>query len=80
MVTRRAVDGTDALSLVAQARKSLEDERDHDPAVGELADRLATASYALADCAADIASYASVLETDPLRLAAVQERRAAWPL
>ena len=34
-------------------------------------------SYLLSDVAADVASYASGLETDPSRLAAVSERRAA---
>jgi DNA repair protein RecN (Recombination protein N) len=38
---------------------------------------LATASYALADVAADIFSYVSSLEIDPARLTWVQERRAA---
>src|SRR5699024_6630682 len=37
---------------------------------------LASASYALADVAADIASYAATIDTDPARLAAVSERRA----
>ena len=44
---------------------------------GELADRLAELTYLLSDLAADVASYASGLETDPARLAAVSERRAA---
>jgi DNA repair protein RecN (Recombination protein N) len=71
------LDAPDALGLVAAARKALEAEQAHDPALEALADRLASASYALADCAADLAGYASGLDTDPLRLAAVQERRAA---
>ncbi len=68
-------DVTDALALVAGARKSLEAERDHDGQLADLADQLATASYGLADVAADISAYAVSLETDPLRLAAVQDRR-----
>ena len=44
---------------------------------GELADRVAELTYLLSDLAADVASYASGLETDPARLAAVSERRAA---
>ena len=51
--------------------------REHDPQAAELADRVAELSYVLADLAADVASYASALETDPARLAAVSERRAA---
>ena len=55
----------------------LDGVREHDPAAGELADRLAELTYLLSDVAADVASYASGLETDPARLAAVSERRAA---
>ena len=55
----------------------LEGVREHDPEAGELADRLAELTYLLSDLAADVASYASGLETDPARLAAVSERRAA---
>ena len=88
---RRAADGArsalsaddptpespDALGLVAAARKSLDSERAHDPRLAELADALASASYALADVAADLASYADSLDVDPHRLAGVQDRRAA---
>jgi DNA repair protein RecN (Recombination protein N) len=51
--------------------------RDHDPEAGELADRLAEITYLLSDLAADVASYASRVDTDPARLAVVSERRAA---
>jgi DNA repair protein RecN (Recombination protein N) len=71
------VDVADALGLVAAARRSLEPQHDHDPALAALAGRLAEASYLLADVAADLASYAADVDTDPSRLAAVQERRAA---
>jgi DNA repair protein RecN (Recombination protein N) len=70
-------DTTDALTLVAQARRMLDDERDHDPQIATLADQVAAVSYALADAAADVASYAASLDADPVRLAAIQERRAA---
>ncbi len=66
----------DALSMVASARKSLDEERSNDPALAALADALTAASYALTDVAADITSYASDLDTDPARLAAVSDRRA----
>jgi DNA repair protein RecN (Recombination protein N) len=66
----------DALGLVAAARKYLEAERSHDDRLASLADELAGVSYALGDVAADVSSYAESLETDPLRLAAVQDRRA----
>ncbi|MGH8824167.1 MAG: DNA repair protein RecN [Jiangellaceae bacterium] len=72
-----AVDVADALGLVAAARRSLEPQQDHDPALAGLATRLAEASYLLADVAADLASYAADVDTDPARLAAVQDRRAA---
>ena len=71
------LDQPDALGAVAAARAALEGVRDHDPQAAELADRVAELSYVLADLAADVASYASGLETDPARLAAVSERRAA---
>jgi len=62
---------------VAAARRLLDGVRDHDPQAAGLADRLAELSYVLSDLAADVASYASGLEADPVRLAAVSERRAA---
>jgi DNA repair protein RecN (Recombination protein N) len=65
------------MSMVARARRALDAERDHDPRLAELAEQLASASYALADAAADVSAYAADLETDPARLQAVQERRAA---
>lgn len=67
----------DALAAVAAARTLLEGVRDHDPAAGDLADRIAEITYLLSDVSADVASYAGGLETDPARLAAVSERRAA---
>jgi len=69
--------GPDALGAAAAARRLLEGVRDHDPEAGDLADRLAELSYLLSDLAADVASYATRVETDPARLAAVSERRAA---
>ncbi len=67
----------DALGAVAAARGLLEGVRDHDPEAAALADRVAEVSYLLSDVAADVASYASGLDTDPARLASVSERRAA---
>jgi DNA repair protein RecN (Recombination protein N) len=67
----------DALATTGAARRFLEGVRDHDPAAAELSDRLAEITYLLSDLAADVASYASSLETDPARLATVSERRAA---
>ncbi|HWJ67248.1 MAG TPA: DNA repair protein RecN [Nocardioides sp.] len=67
----------DALGAVAAARSLLEGVRDHDPEAAALADRVAEVSYLLSDVAADVASYAARIDTDPTRLAAVSERRAA---
>lgn len=73
-----AEDGSpDALGATAAARKLLDGVREHDPEVAGLADRLAEVSYLLSDVAADVSSYASAVDTDPARLAAVSERRAA---
>ena len=43
----------------AEARRQLESVREHDAEAGELADRLAEATYLLSDLAADVASYAA---------------------
>ncbi|THV09482.1 DNA repair protein RecN [Nocardioides caeni] len=67
----------DGLGALAAARALLEGVREHDTDVAALADRAAEVSYLLSDLAADVASYASGVDTDPLRLAAVSERRAA---
>ncbi|OEV03107.1 DNA repair protein RecN, partial [Streptomyces oceani] len=70
-------DGGDAGTLVAGAHRALEDVRAHDPALGSLAERLGEVSVLLSDVAGELASYADGLEADPLRLSAVEERRAA---
>ena len=67
----------DALATTSAARTLLDGVREHDTEAGELADRLAELTYLLSDLAADVASYAARIETDPARLAAVSERRAA---
>jgi DNA repair protein RecN (Recombination protein N) len=70
-------DAPDALGTVGAARRALDAAREHDAEAGRLADRIAEINYLLSDAAADVASYASRLESDPARLAAVSERRAA---
>ena len=70
-------DDTDALSLVAIARRTVDSQREHDTELGQLADRLADVGAALADISGDLASYAASIESDPARLAAVEDRRAA---
>lgn len=67
----------DALGTTGAARRALESVREYDEDAGRLADRVAEVSYLLSDVAADVASYASGLETDPARLAVVSDRRAA---
>jgi len=67
----------DALSAVAAARGQLDAVREHDPEAEALADRLGELTYLLSDLAADVASYATGIDADPARLAAVSERRAA---
>lgn len=70
-------ENPDALGAAALARRALESVREYDEEAGRLADRVAEVTYLLSDVAADVASYASGLETDPARLAVVSERRAA---
>jgi DNA repair protein RecN (Recombination protein N) len=69
-------ESLDALSAVGAARNLMEGVRGHDPQAAVLADRIAEITYAVSDLAADVASYASQLESDPSQLAAVSERRA----
>ena len=72
-----AGDDRDVAGLVEGARRALDQVRGHDEALGALADRLAEIGYLVADVAAECAGYADGVEADPLRLAAVEERRAA---
>ncbi|MGI5272221.1 DNA repair protein RecN [Nonomuraea sp. CA-218870] len=66
----------DVISLLGEARTSVEAVRDYDTALAAVADRLAEAGYLISDVATDLASYAESIESDPGRLAAVQERRS----
>ncbi|MDQ2812252.1 MAG: DNA repair protein RecN [Actinomycetota bacterium] len=70
-------DGSDAVTLLGVAGHALDAVRAHDPVLAGLADRLSEATYLVSDVAADLASYTDTLDSDPARLAAVQERRAA---
>ncbi|MDF9715212.1 DNA repair protein RecN [Nocardioides sp. ChNu-153] len=71
------VGAPDALGAMAAARSALDGVAEHDPAAAALAQRLAEVGYLLTDLAGDVASYATGVEVDPARLAAVSERRAA---
>ncbi|MGW7354464.1 DNA repair protein RecN [Streptomyces sp. NPDC054784] len=70
-------EGMDAATLVVGAHRALEAVRSHDPALAALADRLSEVGILLSDIAGELAGYADDLDADPLRLAAVEERRAA---
>ncbi|WP_353946997.1 DNA repair protein RecN [Streptomyces sp. HUAS MG91] len=70
-------EGVDAQTLVGAAHRALEAVRAHDSALGTLAERIGEVQILLTDVAAELAGYADDLDADPLRLAAVEERRAA---
>lgn len=70
-------EGVDATTLVAGAHRALEAVRSHDQELAALAERLGEIGILMADVAGELASYADGLDADPLRLAAVEERRAA---
>jgi DNA repair protein RecN (Recombination protein N) len=72
-----STEDSDAVTLLGIATRALEGVRAHDTALGSLADRLSEATYLISDVAAELASYAQSVDSDPARLAAVQERRAA---
>ncbi|MET7292885.1 DNA repair protein RecN [Streptomyces griseoloalbus] len=70
-------EGVDAGTLVAGAQRALEAVRAHDPELAALTDRIGEVGILLRDVAGELAGYADDLDADPLRLAAVEERRAA---
>ncbi|MFD6418972.1 DNA repair protein RecN [Streptomyces sp. NPDC060194] len=70
-------ESVDATLLVGGATRALEAVRAHDPALAQLAERMGEIGILLADVAGELAGYADNLDADPLRLAAVEERRAA---
>ncbi|WP_148592019.1 DNA repair protein RecN [Streptomyces sp. WAC01526] len=70
-------EGVDATTLVAGAHRALEAVRSHDQELAGLAERIGEIGILMADVAGELASYADGLDADPLRLAAVEERRAA---
>ncbi|MFE7316313.1 DNA repair protein RecN [Streptomyces sp. NPDC057555] len=70
-------EGVDGTTVVAGAHRALEAVRGHDQELAALADRLGEIGILMADVATELAGYADGLDADPLRLAAVEERRAA---
>ncbi|MFK8845811.1 DNA repair protein RecN [Streptomyces sp. Ac-502] len=71
------LEAVDASTLVAGAHRALDAVRSHDPELAALTERLGEIGILMADVAGELASYADGLDADPLRLAAVEERRAA---
>jgi DNA repair protein RecN (Recombination protein N) len=69
-------EGADAVALLTGAVRVLEGAADHDPELAGLASRVAEAAYVVSDVATELASYIQSVESDPVRLAVVQERRA----
>jgi DNA repair protein RecN (Recombination protein N) len=65
-----------ALSLLSQARKSLDAAKGKDPRLAEIAERVAESHFILDDAASDLSSYLSSLEADPQRLDFLQNRKA----
>lgn len=66
----------DVQGLLGEAARHLRAAASYDPALQELAVRAEEAGYLLADLAGDLAGYAAGIETDPARLAALQQRAA----
>lgn len=72
-----ALDGGDAVALVAEAAKEVSAVAEHDPQLRGLHERITEVGVLVAELAADLGSYATDIEVDPARLARTQERRAA---
>jgi DNA repair protein RecN (Recombination protein N) len=70
-------DGVDAVTLLGHARRALDAVRRHDSEIDGVAARLSEAAYLVSEVAGELASYIQGIDSDPARLAAVQERRAA---
>jgi DNA repair protein RecN (Recombination protein N) len=74
--TSGSFEGADVLTLLGGARQALDAVAGHDTQLAALASRVSEAAYLVSDVAAELASYADGVESDPARLAVVQERRA----
>jgi DNA repair protein RecN (Recombination protein N) len=71
-------DSPDALGLIGQARRSLEQVSNHDPELGRLAEQLKEISVQLADASGEISSYVASLDLEGAgEINLIQERRAA---
>jgi DNA repair protein RecN (Recombination protein N) len=70
-------DEPGAVDLVSAARRVIASDSDLDTELAALGSRLTEVGMLLADVAADLASYAEGVDSDPLRLADAQDRKAA---
>ena len=71
-------DTPDALGLIGQARRSLEQVSNHDPELARLAEQLKLVSVQLADASGEISSYLASLDLEGAgEINQIQERRAA---
>lgn len=68
---------TPAVDLIGQAAATVAAVSEHDEHLRDLGSRVSEVSYAAADVARDLATYAESIDSDPARLAQVQQRRAA---
>ncbi|MGC1208201.1 MAG: DNA repair protein RecN, partial [Ornithinimicrobium sp.] len=68
---------TPAVDLLSQAGAALAAVSDHDEALAELGARLSEVVILAADVSSDLAMYADSIDSDPARLAHVQQRRSA---
>ncbi len=68
---------TPAVDAISHAAARLAEVSEHDEDLRELGSRVAELSYAAADVARDLSAYAESIDSDPARLAQVQQRRSA---
>jgi DNA repair protein RecN (Recombination protein N) len=70
-------DTPDVNGMLSTAQRTLDGQAGVDPALGELAGRLADAATLVGDVALELRGYLDALDADPARLQEVYERRAA---
>lgn len=71
-------ESPDALGLIGQARRSLEQVANHDPELGRLAEQLKLVSVQLAEASGEISSYLASLDLEGAgEINLIQDRRAA---
>ena len=71
-------DAPDALGLIGQARRSLEQVANHDPELSRLAEQLKAVSVQLVDASGEISSYLASLDLEGAgEINLIQDRRAA---